>query len=130
VNSTSQNVDFGTFGPGEVSAISGPTRPVTFQVQCTGPTPPQSIVGSFTGTPDTANPAYLRNLGAQNLAIRLRDVATGTVLRPSNPASTIVATGGGRLYDYALEATVLRVGTDAPTAGEISATGVIVLQVN
>lgn len=40
VDQQEKNVDFGQFGPKDVSFDSGPTKDVKFDVQCSGPTPP------------------------------------------------------------------------------------------
>lgn len=124
-----QNIDFGTFGPADVSETSGPTRPIDFAVTCIGPASPSSITMKLTGTPDIANPALLRNTGAQHLGIRVRDIPTGTVLRPNDTSSQVVTAGGLHEYAYRLDATVLRTGAQPPTSGTISATAVLTLAV-
>jgi type 1 fimbria pilin len=130
VDSSTLNIDFGTFGPTDVSTTSGPTQPVNFNVLCTGPTPPASITAALSGTPDTNAPNMLKNTGASNLAIQLKETSTGTVLQPNNPNSTLVHTpGGGMQSPFALQATVLRVGSAAPTAGKIQATATITMTI-
>ncbi|HEY2019786.1 fimbrial protein [Paraburkholderia sp.] len=130
VNTSALNIDFGTFGPADVSATSGPTQPVQFTVLCTGPTPPASITAALSGTPDPDDGTMLKNTGATNLAIRLKDVSKGTVLRPNDPASTVVQTpGGGMQSPFSLEATVLRVGSATPTAGKIQATATLTMTI-
>ncbi|WGS45875.1 fimbrial protein [Burkholderia sp. JSH-S8] len=128
VDASTLNIDFGSFGPADVSTTVGPTQHVSFNVLCTGPTPPASITATLAGTPDTVEPTLLRNNGAQHLAIRLTEPSTRTVLRPNDPASTLVhAPNGGMQSPFDLEATVLRVGTATPTAGMIQATATITL---
>ncbi|WP_371141002.1 fimbrial protein [Burkholderia cepacia] len=128
VDSSEQNIDFGTFGPADVSATSGPTRPVNFTVRCSGPTPPASITAMLKGTPDSDDHSMLKNTGAANLAIRLKEISTNIVLRPNDSASTIThAPIIGMQSPFALEATVLRVGNVPPTAGKIQATATILM---
>jgi type 1 fimbria pilin len=130
VNTSTLNVDFGTFGPANVSTTAGPTQPVQFTVLCTGPTPPASITASLSGTPDPDDASMLKNTGATNLAIRLKDVSKGTILRPNDPASTLVQTPGeGMRSPFSLEATVLRVGSATPTAGKIQATATLTMTI-
>ncbi|WP_410851046.1 fimbrial protein [Paraburkholderia sp. EG304] len=130
VNTSTLNIDFGTFGPSDVSTTSGPTRPVDFTVLCTGPTPPASITAALSGTPDTEDSSMLKNTGATHLAIRLRDVASKIVFRPNDPSSTLVHTPQGAMQSpFALEATVLRVGTATPTAGKIQATATVTMTI-
>ncbi|MGV4738629.1 fimbrial protein, partial [Burkholderia pseudomallei] len=51
-------------------------------------------------------------------------------LRPNDPTSEIkVEPGGAMEHGFALEATVLRVGTAPPTAGTIDATSIITLTI-
>ncbi|WP_244196095.1 fimbrial protein [Paraburkholderia susongensis] len=130
VNSSTLNIDFGLFGPTDVSTTSGPTQPVQFTVLCSGPTPPASITAALAGTPDPNDASMLKNTGATNLAIRLKDVSTGTILRPDDPASTLVHTpNGGMQSPFSLEATVLRVGSATPTAGKIQATATLTMTI-
>jgi type 1 fimbria pilin len=130
VDSSTLNIDFGQFGPTDVSTTSGPTQPVNFTMLCTGPTPPASITATLTGTPDTNDAHKLRNTGAQNLAIRLRETSSHKELWPNDPTSTIVhLPAGGMQSPFALDATVLRVGSAAPTAGKIQATATIMLDI-
>ncbi|WP_322015185.1 fimbrial protein [Paraburkholderia sp. J12] len=130
VDSSKLNIDFGTFGPTDVSTTSGPTQPINFNVLCTGPTPPASITAALSGTPDTNAPSMLKNTGASNLAIQLKEVSTGTILQPNNPNSTLVHTpSGGMQSPFALQATVLRVVSTTPTAGKIQATATITMTI-
>ncbi|MGU3778274.1 fimbrial protein [Burkholderia metallica] len=130
VDSSTLNINFGPFGPYDVSQTTGPTRPVTFRVLCSGPTPPTSITATLSAPRDTTNPALIQNTGAQHLAIRLRDRATGTVLKPGDANSTLVQKPGGAMESgFDLEATVLRVGSQTPTTGKIDATSVITLNI-
>jgi type 1 fimbria pilin len=130
VNTSTLNIDFGTFGPADVSTTSGPTQPVQFTVLCTGPTPPASITAALSGTPDLDDPSMLKNTGATNLAIRLKDVSNSTILRPNDPVSTLVQTPGGSMQSpFSLEATVLRVGSATPTAGRIQATATLTMTI-
>ncbi|MBB5457970.1 fimbrial protein [Paraburkholderia sp. Cpub6] len=130
VNTSTLNIDFGTFGPSDVSTTSGPTQPVDFTVLCTGPTPPASITAVLSGTPDTEDSSMLKNTGATHLAIRLRDVSTNTIFRPNDPTSTLVHTPQGAMQSpFALEATVLRVGTATPSAGRIQATATVTMTI-
>lgn len=131
VSSSNINIDFGTFGPRNVTTTSGPSRPVNFKLACSGITlPPKSVTATLSGTPDPINASLIKNNGdAQNLAIQLADVATGTVLSPNNAASKLVQIPSGLTSDFALTAQVLRVGTAAPTAGSISAIATITLNV-
>ncbi|MFT4066123.1 fimbrial protein [Paraburkholderia sp.] len=130
VNTTTLNIDFGTFGPADVSTTSGPTQPVQFTMLCTGPTPPASITAALTGAPDPDDASMLKNTGATNLAIRLKDVSSGTILRPNDPASTLVHTPNGSMQSpFSLDATVLRVGSATPTAGKIQATATLTMTI-
>ncbi|MGF6969953.1 type 1 fimbria pilin [Paraburkholderia sp. WC7.3g] len=130
VNASTLNIDFGTFGPADVSTTNGPTQPVDFTVLCTGPTPPASITAVLSGTPDTDDSSMLKNTGATHLAIRLRDVPTNTIFRPNDPTSTVVHTPRGAMQSpFELEAKVLRVGTAAPTAGRIQASATITMTI-
>lgn len=130
VNTSTLNIEFGMFGPHDASTTSGPTQPVNFTMLCSGPTPPVSITAALSGTPDTDDPSILKNTGAQNLAIRLRDSSSGAVLRPNDPTSTLVQTPGGAMQSpFSLDATVLRVGSATPTTGKIQATATITLSV-
>ncbi|WP_229770334.1 fimbrial protein, partial [Burkholderia pseudomallei] len=53
-----------------------------------------------------------------------------SLLRPNDPTSEIkVEPGGAMEHGFALEATVLRVGTAPPTAGTIDATSIITLTI-
>ena len=124
----SEPIDFGTFGPREVSATAGPTKPVVIDLTCDGPTAPNTVSATLAATPDPAVPDYIRNVGgADNLAIRLRDSGTQQVLKPQNASSTLVKTTPGFNTSFALEATVLRVGSAAPTPGMIDAHGIVTL---
>ncbi|CAG2131460.1 hypothetical protein LMG19282_00484 [Cupriavidus campinensis] len=125
-----RNIDFGTFGANSVSQTVGPTRPINFEVTCIGPASPSSITAKLTGTPDTENPSLLRNTGAQHLGIRVKDRDSDTVLRPNDNASVITKPGNSKLFTYNLDATVLRTGTQTPTAGLINATAVFTMAVN
>lgn len=125
-----QNVDFGTFGSANVSQTTGPTRPLSFDVTCIGPASPKSITARLTGTPDTENTSLVRNTGAQHLGIRIKDRDSDTVLRPNDNASLITKPGNTKVFSYNLDATVLRTGTQTPTAGLINATAVITMAVN
>ncbi|KVU47458.1 fimbrial protein [Burkholderia ubonensis] len=130
VDSSTLNVDFGQFGPYDVSQTTGPTRPVSFQVLCSGPTPPASITATLSAPRDTDDPSLIQNTGAQHLAIRLRDKTTGTILKPGDASSTLVLTPNGAMAsDFDLEATVLRVGNQPPSTGKIDATSVITLSI-
>ncbi|MCC8395693.1 fimbrial protein [Paraburkholderia sp. MMS20-SJTR3] len=130
VNASTLNIDFGTFGPADVSTTAGPTQPVDFTVLCTGPTPPASITAVLSGTPDANDASMLQNTGATNLAIRLREVSSSTILKPNDPGSTLVHRPNGNMQSpFGLEATVLRVGTVAPTAGRIQATATITMTI-
>ncbi|MBR8460158.1 fimbrial protein [Burkholderia dolosa] len=130
VDSSTLNVDFGQFGPYDVSHTVGPTRPVSFRILCSGPTPPASITATLSAPRDPEDSALIQNTGAQHLAIRLRDKTTGTVLKPSDPSSTLVQKPGGAMESgFDLEATVLRVGSNTPTTGKIDATSVIILSI-
>ncbi|KWE58072.1 fimbrial protein [Burkholderia ubonensis] len=130
VDSSTLNVDFGQFGPYDVSQTTGPTRPVNFRVLCSGPTPPASITATLSAPRDTENPALIQNTGAQHLAIRLRDKTTGSLLKPGDAGSMLVQKPGGAMESgFDLEATVLRVGNQPPTTGKIDATSVITLSI-
>jgi type 1 fimbria pilin len=130
VNTSTLNIDFGTFGPTDVSTTTGPTQPVDFTVLCSGPTPPVSITALLSGTPDPNNSSMLKNTGANNLAIELRELSTNTVFRPNDPTSTLVHTPQGAMQSpFALQARVLRVGTATPTAGKIDATATITMTI-
>lgn len=121
-------VDFGPFGPKEVSTTSGPTKPVTIDVACDGPTSPNTVSATLAATPDTTIPDYIRNGGdAANLAIRLRDTGSLQVLRPQDASSALVKSTPGFNTTFAMEATVLRVGSIAPTPGTIDAQAVVTL---
>ena len=130
VDSSTLNIDFGQFGPYDVSQTTGPTRPVNFRVLCSGPTPPASITATLSAPRDLDNPALIQNTGAQHLAIRLRDKTTGALLKPGDASSTLVQKPGGAMESgFDLEATVLRVGNQPPTTGKIDATSVITLDI-
>ncbi|WP_233808467.1 fimbrial protein [Paraburkholderia sp. HP33-1] len=130
VNTSTLNIDFGTFGPSDVTNTIGPTQPVDFTVLCTGPTPAASITAALSGTPDTNDSSMLKNTGANNLAIRLQEKSTKTILRPNDPTSTLVHMPQGAMQSpFELEATVLRVGTATPTAGKIQATATITMTI-
>lgn len=125
-----RNIDFGTFGANSVSQATGPTRPINFEVTCIGPASPHSMTAKLIGTPDTENNSLLRNTGAQHLGIRIKDRDSDTVLRPNDNASVITKPGNTKLFTYNLDATVLRTGTQTPTAGLINATAVFTMAVN
>ncbi|MET1531227.1 fimbrial protein [Burkholderia sola] len=130
VDSSTLNVDFGQFGPYDVSQTTGPTRPVNFRVLCSGPTPPTSITATLSAPRDPDNPELIQNTGAQHLGIRLRDKTTGSVLKPGDASSTLVQKPGGAMESgFNLEATVLRAGSQPPTTGKIDATSVITLNI-
>ncbi|WP_207004194.1 fimbrial protein [Trinickia mobilis] len=132
VNANTLDIDFGTFGPRDVSTTSGPTRPVNFNLTCSGPTPPASITATLAATPDTTNRKLIKNsdTGAQNLGIQLKETSSGKMLVPNDITSAIVHLPGGAKQDaFALEATVLRTGTAAPTTGKIDATATITLSI-
>ncbi|WP_240702177.1 fimbrial protein [Trinickia terrae] len=132
VNASTLNIDFGTFGPREVSTTSGPTQPVNFSLTCSGPTPPASITATLSATPDTTNPNLIANstTGAQYLGIQLKETSSGTVLIPNNTSSSIVHSPGGTMQDaFALQATVLRTGAATPTVGKIDATATVTLSI-
>lgn len=95
------------------------------------PDAPVSITATLAATPDSHDQSLIANAGdAMNLAIRLRDASTQQVLRPNDPSSEIkVEPGGAMEHGFALEATVLRVGTAPPTAGTIDATSIITLTI-
>lgn len=125
---SSLQVDFGPFGPKEVSATSGPTKPVTIDVACDGPTPPNTISATLTATPDLDEPSFIKNNGdANNLAIRLREISSQTVLRPQDSSSALTKSSPGVRASFDLEASVLRVGSVAPTPGAIDAQAVVTL---
>lgn len=130
VDSSTLNIDFGQFGPYDVSQTTGPTRPVNFRVLCSGPTPPASITATLSAPRDSDNPALIQNTGAQHLAIRLRDKTTGALLKPDDASSMLVQKPDGAMESgFDLEATVLRVGNQPPTTGKIDATSVITLNI-
>ncbi|AOJ72714.1 MULTISPECIES: fimbrial protein [Burkholderia] len=130
VDSRTLNVDFGQFGPRDIKDGEGPTKPVQFKVLCSGPTPPESIVATLQATPDSDDPSLIQNTGAQHLGIRLRDRATRYILKPNDPNSGFpVKPDAPMEHSFDLEATVLRTGTQAPTAGKIDATSVITLTI-
>jgi len=127
-SSKSLLVDFGPFGPKEVSTAIGPTKPVTIDVSCDGPTAPNTVSATLSATPDATLPAYIRNDGdATNLAIRLRDSGSHEVLRPQDPTSALVKTTPGFQTTFSLEASVLRVGSAVPNPGTIDAQAVVTL---
>ncbi|WP_454767055.1 fimbrial protein [Cupriavidus campinensis] len=130
VSTPNQNIDFGTFGPNDVSLTAGPTRRITFDLNCTGPTAPRHIFSRVAGTPDAVNSSLLQNTGAQYLGIRIRDAISQTILRPNDLTSLLYTAGGGKKYTFNLDATVLRVGTQTPTAGVINATAVLMISIN
>ncbi len=130
VDSSTLNIDFGQFGPYDVSQTTGPTRAVNFRVLCSGPTPPASITATLSAPRDTEDPALIQNTGARHLAIRLRDKTTGALLKPGDASSTLVQKPNGAMESgFDLEATVLRVGNQPPTTGKIDATSVITLSI-
>ncbi len=130
VDSSTLNVDFGQFGPYDVSQTTGPTRSVNFRVLCSGPTSPASITATLSAPRDPENPALIQNTGAQHLAIRLQDQTTGTILKPNDASSKLVQEPSGAMESgFALQATVLRVGTQLPTTGKIDATSTITLSI-
>ncbi|WP_439891970.1 fimbrial protein [Ralstonia sp. 25C] len=128
VNSSNINIDFGTFGPRNVTATSGPSRPVNFRLACTGDNIPTKVTATLSGTPDPVNASLIKNDGtAQHLAIQLADVSTGTVFSPNNPVSKLEQTLVDDGSEFALTTQVLRVGTATPTAGTISSIATITL---
>jgi type 1 fimbria pilin len=132
VNASTLNVDFGTFGPREVSTTDGPTRPVSFQAKCSGPTAPTSITATLAATPDTTNPNLIQNdsAGAKNLGIQLKETATGTILKPNDANSKIAHASSAQMDSaFDLQATVLRAGSATPTVGKINATATITLTI-
>lgn len=121
-------VDFGQFGPSEVSAISGPTQPVTINVACDGPTPPNTVSATLAAQPDPIVSDFIKNGGtASGLAIRLRDAATQAVLKPQIPTSVLTQSSPGYNTAFNLEASVLRVGAAAAVPGTIDAQAVVTL---
>ena len=111
VDSSTLNIDFGPFGPADVSTTAGPTRQVDFTVRCSGPTPPATITATLAGTPDGDDPRFIRNTGATNLAIRLADRSTSYVLKPNDSNSALIHEPYGAMASsFSLDATVLRVG--------------------
>ncbi|MFG7146252.1 fimbrial protein, partial [Burkholderia pseudomallei] len=61
---------------------------------------------------------------------RQNEALFNSLLRPNDPTSEIkVEPGGAMEHGFALEATVLRVGTAPPTAGTIDATSIITLTI-
>lgn len=121
-------VEFGPFGPRDVSATSGPTRPVTINVACDGPTPPNTVSATLAAPPDPDATGFIRNDGsASGLAIRLRDAATQAVLKPQDLSSVLTKGSPGYNTTFDLEASVLRVGAAAPVPGSIDAQGVVTL---
>ncbi|AOI71848.1 fimbrial protein [Burkholderia ubonensis] len=130
VDSSTLNIDFGQFGPYDVSQTTGPTRAVNFRVLCSGPTPPASITATLSAPRDTDDPALIQNTGARHLAIRLQDKTTGALLKPGDASSALVQKPNGAMESgFDLEATVLRVGNQPPTTGKIDATSVITLSI-
>lgn len=131
VDSSNLNIDFGTFGPKNVSTTSGPSRPVNFKLTCSGAAlPATSVIATLSGPADPTNISLIQNYGtARNLAIQLQDVGTGTVLAPNNPSSQLRQIPVGGESQFALRAQVLRVGATAPTAGTISSIATITLDV-
>ncbi|KVK99016.1 fimbrial protein [Burkholderia ubonensis] len=131
VDSDRLNVNFGPFGPANVSTADGPSQPVKFRVLCSGVTAPVSITAALMATGDSDNPDLIQNSGASYLGIRLKDTVTEKILRPSDPNSTLVVRPGGAMtQDFDLSATVLRTSAaKTPTAGKIDATAVIALTI-
>lgn len=130
VDSSTLNIDFGPFGPADVSTTAGPTRQVDFTVNCSGPTPPATITATLAGTPDGDDPRFIRNTGATNLAIRLADRSTSYVLKPNDSNSALIHEPYGAMASsFSLDATVLRVGSRTPTAGQIQATATVTLSI-
>jgi type 1 fimbria pilin len=130
VDTPNMDIDFGEFGPRDVSLTEGPTRPVEFKLHCSGPTPPVSISASLSATPDPENADLIQNSGAEHLGIRLRDKIGGTTLKPNDADSTLTQSPGGAMNaSFNLEATVLRTGSERPTAGRIDAVATITLTV-
>lgn len=127
-SSKSLLVDFGPFGPRDVSATEGPERPVVIDVACDGPTPPETVSATLMAQPAQNATDFIKNDGtATGLAIRLVDTATNLVLKPQDPNSVASKKSPGSNSSFELEATVLRVGGTAPTAGSIDAQAVITL---
>ncbi|WP_454725030.1 MULTISPECIES: fimbrial protein [Cupriavidus] len=130
VDSSTLNIEFGPFGPADVSATAGPTQPVDFTVRCSGPTPPATITATLAGTPDGDDPRLIRNTGATNLAIRLADRATSYILKPNDGNSALTREPHGAMESgFSLDATVLRVGSQTPAAGRIQATATVTLSI-
>lgn len=129
VDSSTIDVDFDTFGPEDFpNGTEGPTRPVAFNVVCSGPTPPQSITATLGAIADTVDPTLIQNSqgSATNLAIRLREPSSNIVLAPNDPNSQLVHAPGGAMQNrFQLDSTVMRVGSAAPTPGTIQATATI-----
>lgn len=121
-------VDFGPFGPRDVSATEGPDRPVVIDVACDGPTPPNTVSASLMAQPDVDTTDFIKNDGtATGLAIRLRDNTTLEVLKPQDPNSVASKSSPGFNASFDMTATVLWVGGAAPTAGSIDAQAVVTL---
>ncbi|MFJ3461301.1 fimbrial protein [Achromobacter spanius] len=121
-------VDFGPFGPRDVSANHGPDKPVVIDVACDGPTPPNSVSATLMAQPAPEATDFIRNDGtATGLAIRLQDTATREILRPQDLTSVLSKSSPGFHASFELEASVRRVGGTAPTAGSIDAQAVVTL---
>lgn len=129
--SNPKRVDFGSFGPRDVTTSNGPTRPLNFSLRCSGPTPVAMITASLTGAPDTDQPTLLGNAGsATKLAIRLRDAQSKQLISPNDANSTLtLEPKGNTAPQFNLEATVLRVGSESPTAGNIRANATFTLSI-
>ena len=99
-------------------------------MRCSGPTPPATITATLAGTPDGDDPRFIRNTGATNLAIRLADRSTSYVLKPNDSNSALIHEPYGAMASsFSLDATVLRVGSRTPTAGQIQATATVTLSI-
>ena len=121
-------VDFGPFGPRDVSTTDGPNKPVVIDIACDGPTPPDTVSATLMAQPAPEVTDFIKNDGtATGLAIRLLDTATNKVLKPQDPNSVASKSSPGFNASFELQATVLRVGGAAPTAGSIDAQAVVTL---
>lgn len=121
-------VDFGPFGPRDVSTADGPTKPVVIDVACDGPTPPATVSATLMAQPAPQATDFIKNDGtATGLAIRLQETGTNNILKPQdlNSVSSKKLPGFNSSFDF--EATVLRVGGAVPTAGTIDAQAVVTL---
>lgn len=121
-------VDFGPFGPRDVSTADGPTKPVVIDVACDGPTPPDTVSATLMAQPAPQATDFIKNDGtATGLAIRLQETGTNNILKPQDPNSVSSKKTPGFNSSFDFEATVLRVGGAVPTAGSIDAQAVVTL---